>query len=281
MTGAIIGDIVGSRFEFSNIKSKSFGLFTDECRPTDDSIMILAIAKAIMETEKSIPAVSDGLPIDREYCSLLESMAVRYMREIGRKYPDCGYGGRFALWISCSDPKPYNSFGNGAAMRISPVAHIAKSENEVRLLSEAVTKVTHNHREGLKGAEATAMAIYMARCGYSKNEIREKINKDYYDLSFRIDDIRDTYGFDETCQGSVPQAIAAFLESESFEDAIRTAVSLGGDSDTLAAIAGSIAEAYYGVPESLGEKALTYLDEFLRSIFLEWQEFLGYIRQKS
>jgi len=196
------------------------------------------------------------------------------MQEIGRKYPDCGYGGMFKKWIFSSYPKPYNSFGNGSAMRISPVAYIARSESEVILLSETVTKVTHNHKEGIKGAEATAIAIYMARCGYSKNEIRNRINQDYYDLNFIIDDIRDTYQFNATCQGTVPQAITGFLESASFEDAIRTVISIGGDTDTMAAITGSIAEAYYGVPESLRKKALTYLDAYLYPIYNEWYEFL-------
>lgn len=272
MIGAIIGDIVGSRFEFNNHRNKNFELFTKDCHVTDDSIMTLAVAKAIMETERIIkPSLADNY--ENGYYSLLEEMSVRYMREIGRKYPDCGYGERFIQWVFCTNPEPYNSFGNGAAMRISPVGFIARTESEVRELSEIVTSVTHNHEEGLKGAEAIALAIFMARNGCTKSEIRNKINRSYYPLNFTIDGIRDSYQFNETCQDTVPQAIVAFLESSSFEDAIRTAISVGGDSDTLAAITGSIAEAYYGVPEIIRKRALTYLDDELHAIYDEWCEF--------
>jgi len=269
LIGAIIGDIVGSRFEFNNHRNKNFKLFAEDCHVTDDSIMTLAIAKAIMETERAINKDYEK----NGYYSLLEEMSVRYMQEIGRKYPDCGYGYRFNQWVFCANPEPYNSFGNGAAMRISPVGFIARTESEACKLSEIVTGVTHNHEEGLKGAEATAVAIFMAWNGCTKSEIRNKINSSYYPLNFTIDGIRDSYQFNETCQETVPQAIAAFLESGSFEDAIRTAISVGGDSDTLAAITGAIAEAYYGVPEILRKKALTYLDDELRAIYDEWCEF--------
>lgn len=271
--GAIMGDIVGSRFEFNNHKSKDFSLFTPDCQVTDDSIMSLSLAKALMETEKRLEARPGGF--DQDYYSLLEKMALRYMQEIGRKYPHCGYGGRFARWIFSDNPRPYNSYGNGAAMRISPIGFFAKSEEEVFALSEAVTKVSHNHKEGLKGAEATALAIFMARQGSSKGQIRDRINRDYYPLDFTIDQIRDTYSFNETCQATVPQAIQAFIESTSFEDAIRTAISLGGDSDTLAAITGSIAQAYYGLPLALEQEALSYLDKQLLEIYLDWTEFLS------
>lgn len=271
MLGAIIGDIVGSRFEGSNHKGKDFELFDEECRATDDSVMTLAIAKAIMETEKIMNSEDDGM---NDYYSLLEKMTVRCMQKIGRKYPYVGYGWWFSYWIFSDDPKPYNSFGNGAAMRISPVGHIAITESDVIKLSEVVTAVTHNHKEGIKGAEAVAMAIYMVRHGYTKEEIRQRIERDYYPLDFTIEGIKDTYLFDASCQNTVPQAIVAFLESVSFEDAIRNAVSIGGDSDTIAAITGSIAEAYYTVPEDLKEKALTYLDDELYSIYDEWVRFM-------
>ena len=261
MIGAIIGDIVGSRFEFNNHRSKEFELFTKDCQVTDDSIMTLAVAKAMMETERIIAPSDDSYSDNNEYYSLLEKMSVKYMQEIGRKYPNCGYGGMFEQWVFSDKPEPYNSFGNGAAMRISPIGFAARTEDEACRLSEIVTGVTHNHDEGLKGAEATAVAIFMANRGFTKNEIRDKMNSNYYSLHFTIDEIRDTYEFNETCQETVPQAIEAFLESTSFEDAIRTAISVGGDSDTLAAITGAIAEAYYGVPEILREKALTYLDK--------------------
>jgi len=196
------------------------------------------------------------------------------MQEIGRPYPHCGYGGMFARWIYSDAPQPYNSFGNGAAMRISPVGFAARTESEVRDWSEAITAATHNHPEGIKGAEATAMAIFMALQGYQKSEIRERIVHDYYPLDFTIDQIRPTYRFNETCQETVPQAIECFLESDSFEDAIRTAISLGGDSDTIAAITGPIAEAYYGVPQAIREQALAYLDDRLLAIFDEWEALI-------
>jgi ADP-ribosyl-[dinitrogen reductase] hydrolase len=275
LIGAIIGDIVGSRFEFNNYRKKDFELFTNDCKVTDDSIMTIAVARAIMETEKLInPSSGRDTFIDYNYYLLLEKMVIKYMQKIGRKYPNSGYGGMFSRWIFSDNPKSYNSFGNGAAMRISPVAYIASAEYEVFRLSEAVTGVTHDHEEGSKGAEATAMAIYMARCGHTKSEIENKIINKYYPLDFTIDEIRDTYQFNETCQGTVPQAIEVFLESTSFEDAIRTAISVGGDSDTLAAITGGIAEAYYGVPATIKEKALSYLDDYLLSIYNSWVNFL-------
>ncbi|MFY9901999.1 MAG: ADP-ribosylglycohydrolase family protein [Trichococcus sp.] len=270
MLGAIIGDIVGSRFEWHNHKDKHFELFTEDCRMTDDSIMTLAVAKALMETEKAMESVANGQ--ERNYI-LLEKMSIQYMQAFGRRYPDCGFSRTFFQWILSDDPQPYNSFGNGAAMRISPVAYVGRTENEIQALSETVTGVSHNHEEGLKGAEATATAIFMARSGSSKDDIRTKITN-YYSLDFTLDEIRDSYRFTTDCQATVPQAIVAFLESTSFEGALRNAVSLGGDSDTLAAIAGAIAEAYYGIPEGIKEQALTYFDEELHSVYEEWVPFI-------
>lgn len=275
MLGAIIGDIVGSRFEFNTQKNKDFELFTEGCFPTDDSIITLAVAKAIMETEKSIEPSISADAANGDYHRRLGKLTVKYMQEIGRQYPDCGYGRMFARWVFSDNPEPYNSFGNGAAMRISPAGFAARTEAEAASLSRTITSVTHNHEEGIKGAEATVVAIYMARRGFSRSEIRERIAKDYYPLDFTIDEIRPTYRFDETCQGTVPQAIVAFLESKSFEDAIRTAISLGGDSDTIAAITGAIAEAYYGVPDDIREKALSYLADEPRAIYDEWEVFRG------
>ncbi len=257
MIGAIIGDIVGSRFEFNNHRSKDFDLFSADCFTTDDSIMTLAIAKAILSCEGDWDWLSE--------------QAVKFMREIGRKYPDCGFGGRFNQWIFSDHPQPYSSFGNGAAMRVSPCGWIAETEDEAKLLARKVTEVTHNHPEGLRGAEATTVAIYLARNGATKAEIRERIESDYYELDFSLDEIRDDYQFNETCQETVPQAMVAFLESLTFEDAIRNAISIGGDSDTLAAITGAVAEAYYGVPAPLKRKALMYLDSELRGIFRAWE----------
>ncbi|WP_321377261.1 ADP-ribosylglycohydrolase family protein [Trichococcus shcherbakoviae] len=274
MMGAIIGDIVGSRFEWNNHKDKHFELFTEDCRMTDDSIMTLAVAKALMETEKAMESVAKGQERTNEYYILLEKMSVQYMQAFGRRYPDCGFSRAFFQWIISDDPQPYNSYGNGAAMRISPVAYVGRTEKEIQHLSETVTDVSHNHEEGLKGAEATAIAIFMARSGSSKDEIRNRISENYYPLNFTLDGIRDAYRFTTDCQATVPQAIIAFLESTSFEDAIRNAVSLGGDSDTLAAIAGAIAEAHYGIPEQIKERALSYFDTELLSVYEEWVRFI-------
>ncbi|HPB62719.1 MAG TPA: ADP-ribosylglycohydrolase family protein, partial [Mesotoga sp.] len=257
----------------NNHRDKDFELFANGCFATDDSVMTLAVAKALMETEKNVDTSINDYRLDGNYHRLLGELAVRYMREIGRKYPDCGYGGMFARWIFSDDPKPYRSFGNGAAMRIGPAGFIARTETEAVKLSETITSVTHNHREGIKGAEATSVAVYLARRGFSKGEIRDRISKSYYSLDFTIDAIRPSYRFNEICQETVPQAIECFLESDSFEDAIRTAISLGGDSDTIAAITGAIAQAHYGVPDYIGARALTYLDEELRAIYDEWEAF--------
>ena len=269
MLGAIIGDIVGSRFEFNNHRSKEFDLLTSDCFVTDDSIMTLAIAKAIMETYKRLPTEMRSLMYSEERNKLLEDLSVKYMQEIGRKYPNCGYGGLFSRWVFSDKPEPYDSYGNGAAMRVSPVGFVAQTESQAVHFAKIVTGITHNHEEGIKGATAVATAIFMARRGALKAEIFESM-KNYYALDFWIDDIRDSYEFNETCQETVPQAIKAFIESNSFEDAIRIAISIGGDSDTIAAITGSIAEAYYGIPHSLGEKALAYLNHDLRAIYDEW-----------
>jgi len=275
MMGAIIGDIVGSRFEGTGLQKKDFDLFTQRSRATDDTIMTLAVAKSIMETVKTIELSENGTGSDDDFHRLLAKNAVLCMQKIGRKYPYAGYGGRFGGWLFTLDPKPYNSFGNGAAMRISPAGLAARSEQEAARLSKTITAVTHNHEEGLKGAEATAIAVYMANTGFSKDEIREKITKNYYPLNFTIDGIRPTFRFDVTCGGTVPQAVQCFLESESFEDAVRNAVSLGGDTDTLAAITGSIAGPFYGIPDDIRNTALTYLDDYLRAMYEEWETFIG------
>jgi type I restriction enzyme M protein len=271
MIGAIIGDIAGSRFEFGGIKTKDFTLFAPECSITDDSLMTLAVAKAILETDRVRSREVAGCGNDEMYYQVLRLKVVQCMQELGREYPELGFGERFANWLYEENPKPYNSWGNGSAMRVSPAGWAAGCERDCLRLARAVTDVTHNHPEGIRGAEATALAIYLARNNYSKEQIRERMEKDYYSLNFTIDEIRPGYSFDVSCQGTVPQAIVAFLESKDFEDAIRIAVSLGGDADTLAAITGSIAHAYYGVPMVLASAALEYLDEFLTSILSEWQ----------
>ena len=266
MLGAIIGDIVGSRFEWHNHRSKDFQFLSKEkgCEATDDSIMTICIAKAILDSNK-----------DK---NLLGPLCIEKMKSIGRKYPNCGYGGYFYHWIFSDNTKPYNSFGNGAAMRVSACGFAADSLEEAIELSKIVTGITHNHPEGIKGAESVTVAIFMARLGKSKEEIKDYIIKHYYNIDFTLDEIRNTYKFNETCQETVPQALEAFFESNSFEDAIRNAISIGGDSDTVAAITGGIADAYYGIPEEIKKEALTYLDEELLDIVTKFEKVYGNIK---
>ena len=227
MLGAIIGDIVGSVYEWNNIKTKDFPLFSERCFFTDDTVMTVAVADALLNG-----GTSDAF--------------IDAMKKFGRLYPNSGYGGRFAGWLSSDNREPYNSWGNGSAMRVAPCAWFADSLDEAESLAELSAAVTHDHPEGIKGARATAAAIYLARTGVTKAGIKDYIETKYgYDLSRTLDVIRPRYRFNESCQGTVPEAIIAFLESDGFEDAIRNAISLGGDSDTLAAITGGIAEAYY------------------------------------
>jgi len=259
MLGAIIGDIAGSRFEWNNIKTKRFELLSRKhCYPTDDTVMSLAIAKAILACR-------------HDYTKLGEN-AVRYMQQLGRMYPDAGYGGGFRNWIYSSDPQPYGSWGNGSAMRVSACGFAAESLEEAIGMSEKTAEVTHNHPEGIKGAEATAAAVYLARTGSTIPEIRNYIDQHYYRIDFRLDEIRAAYQTDLSCQGSVPQALEAFFESEDFEDTIRNAVSIGGDSDTIAAIAGGIAEAHYGIPADIREQAMNFLDHTELSILREFED---------
>ena len=269
MLGAIIGDIAGSRFEWNNIKSKDFELLSHikGCRPTDDSIMSLAIAQAILDCKGDY---------DR-----LSQRAVLRMQEFGRQYPRAGYGGHFRSWIYSHNPQPYRSWGNGSAMRVSACGFAASSLDEAKALSKAVTEVTHNHSEGLKGAEATAVAIYLAREGKSIIEIRDYIDEHYYKIKFKLDNIRASYSFDVSCQGSVPQALEAFFESTDFEDAIRNAISIGGDSDTIAAITGGIAEAYYGIPSDIRKHALTFLDKTQLDILNTFEAQFGMVVEKT
>lgn len=258
MIGAIVGDVVGSRFEFHNHRNKEFPLFTNSCKVTDDSIMTTAIAIAVMDYKEH------GRPLDEA--------AVHWMRRIGQPYKNAGYGGRFAQWMYSSDPQPYGSFGNGAAMRVSACAWAADTMTDAMEMSDEVTKVTHNHPEGIKGARAITAAIFMARTGCSKDEIYEFIDQNYYSLNKSVNKIRETLQFDETCQGTVPVAIQCFYESEDFEDCLRLAISVGGDSDTIAAIACSIAEAYYGIPEEIREKVLTFVPQQLKDILFRFEE---------
>jgi len=224
MIGAIAGDIIGSIYERHPIKTKKFPLFDPTCRFTDDTVLTVAVANAILTGR-----------------SYQESI-----RKIGRQYPNAGYGGSFIQWLGSDNPHPYNSWGNGSAMRVSPVGFAFNTEEEVLSEAKKSAEISHNHLEGIKGAQATALSIFLARTGHDKEIIRSEISQRFeYDLDRTVDRIRKNYSFDISCQGTVPEAIIAFLDSCSYEDAVRNAVSLGGDSDTLACITGGIAEAFY------------------------------------
>jgi ADP-ribosylglycohydrolase len=251
MLGAIAGDIIGSVYEHSPIKTREFPLFGPQCRFTDDTVLSLAVARAIL--------TGGGY---RE--NLLE---------LGRCYPEAGYGGGFRRWLRARDPQPYHSWGNGAAMRVSPIGFAFDSEDRVLAEARASAAVTHDHPEGIKGAEAVALAVFLARKGGGREEIRRRIGDRFgYDLKTNLDAIRPAYRFDVSCQGTVPPAIVAFLEAPSWEESVRNAVSLGGDSDTLACITGAIAEAHFGgVPVPVRERALAFLPEDLRAIAEEFE----------
>ena len=253
MYGAIIGDIAGSCYERHPVKRKDFEMFAYRSRVTDDSVLTVAVAETLLDV-----AGDD------------ETLRIAFARNIkkwGRRYPRVGYGGRFITWLNKEDLDGYDSFGNGSAMRVSPCGWMADTMEEVRRLAAISSIATHTHPEGIKGAESVAAAIFMARTGCSREEIKKYIEDEFgYDLDRTCDEIRPDYVFDVTCQGSVPEAIICFLESEDYEDAIRSAISLGGDSDTQAAIAGSIAEAYFGIPEWLIQKAKEFIPEDMQEV---------------
>ena len=246
MIGAIAGDIIGSVYEQDPIKTKDFPLFQRCSRFTDDTVLTVAIADAIVS--------------GRPYAETI--------RVFGRRYPGAGYGGTFRRWLHMDNAGPYGSWGNGSAMRVSPVGFAFASEAEVLLHARLSAEITHDHPEGIRGAQATALAVFLARTGHDKTTIRARILQDFgYNLERTVDDIRPGYTFDVSCQGSVPEAIIAFLDADSFEDAIRNAVSLGGDSDTMACIAGGIAEAYYGgVPAPVRAMVAALLPEDLARV---------------
>jgi ADP-ribosylglycohydrolase len=246
MIGAIAGDIIGSAYEHRPIKRKDFPLFSPGSTFTDDSVLTIAVAKAILT----------GTP----YRDAL--------LELGRKYPGAGYGGAFFHWLFTPDPRPYNSWGNGSAMRVSPVGFAFDTVEEVLAEARKTAEVTHNHPEGIKGAQATALAVFLARTGKGKEEIRKEIQSRFgYDLGRTVGRIRPAYSFDVSCHGTVPEAIISFLDSDSYEDAVRNAVSLGGDSDTLACITGGIAQAFYGeVPPHIVQQVRDVLDQELWEI---------------
>ena len=272
MIGAIVGDIAGSPYEFGNIKTTDFPLFGayhgKKACPTDDSVMTLAIAQALLDAAEDLAA--------------LPAAAVRRMREFGRRHPRIGYGHAFYRWLFSPDPQPYNSWGNGAAMRVSACGWAARTLDEALAFSDAVTGVTHNHAEGLKGARAVSAAIFLLRTGVPSEEIWEHITATYYPLDFYIDDIRPDYKFDVSCRGSVPQALKAFFEADEttcgwsgVEHAVRNAVSIGGDSDTIAAIAGAVAETRWGDPDDLRNMTLARLDDFQREVVEAFEARFG------
>ena len=264
MYGAILGDIIGSPYEFDQgDKTKDFPLFSRHSEFTDDTVMTVAVAEAFLDAPEEEAAILQRL--------------IESLQKWGHRYPNAGYGIRFSQWLWAPDPQPYESCGNGSAMRVAAVAWLYHDMEQVRRMARLSAVVTHDHPEGIKGAEATAATIFLGRTGHSKADIRAYIEQEFhYDLSRTCDEIRPGYCHVETCQETVPQAITAFLEGESFEDVIRTAVSLGGDCDTLTAIAGSIAEGFYGVPEELKQACRDRLTGDLLEVLLNFTEKAGY-----
>ncbi len=262
MYGAILGDIIGSPYEFDRgDKSKEFELFNDQVNFTDDTVMTVAVAEALLDAGK------DAAP------EKIEETVTASMQKWGRKYPDAGYGGRFRVWLTKKDPKPYGSFGNGSAMRVSPAGWLYDTLDRTREVAKATSVPTHDHPEGIKGAESVASVIFLARNGSGKEEIREYVVREFgYDLSRTCDEIRPDYHHVESCQETVPEAITAFLEGTDFEDVIRTAVSLGGDCDTLTDIAGAMAEAFYGVPALLEARCNQYLPEEMQTVIARFKQ---------
>ena len=258
MIGAILGDIVGSPYEFDRgRKIKDFGpLFMGGSEFTDDTVMTIAVAEGLMSAGKDADL------------SVIRKEVIKSMKAWGKKYPDAGYGAKFINWVLTDDPEPYGSWGNGSAMRVSAAGWLYDSIDRTREVARATAEVSHNHPEGIKGAEAVASAIFLARTGASKDEIKDYIVDEFgYDLSRTLDEIRPGYHHVESCQETVPEAVTAFLEGNDFEDVVRSAVSLGGDCDTLTCIAAGIAEAFYGVPEEYKEETLSRISEEMRAVY--------------
>ncbi len=271
MLGAAIGDICGSIYEWHNIKVKPEHLMDGRCRFTDDTAMTAAITEGILD---ALDSLGENWMEKPNAEAFFYRMFLCKLREFGRAFPDAGYGGSFARWLRQENPQPYNSWGNGSAMRASCCGWAAKTVEEARWLGRASAAVTHNHPEGIKGAEVVAECIFRLCQGEGKAGVKA-CAESYYNMSFTLDRIRSNYRFDVSCQGSVPQAIQAFLEGESFEDVIRLAISIGGDSDTIGAIAGSLAEACYPIPEELRSWALEKLPRMIRGPLLAAEERFG------
>ena len=264
MYGAIFGDIIGSRFEFDRGPwTKEFELLTEECNWTDDSVMTIAVMEALM---------SAGKDADTD---TIKAECVKSMQKWGRKYPNAGYGARFIYWIYAKNPEPYNSWGNGSAMRVSGAGWLYDSVERTREVASATAEVSHNHPEGIKGAECTAAVMFLARTGVSKEKIKEYVVKEFgYDLSKTVDEMRPLHKHEESCMDALPKALVSFFEGESYEDVVRNAVSLGGDTDTIAAIAGAMADAMYGVPVGILAKGVQYLEDDMSKVCSDFQNFV-------
>ncbi|MBO5621964.1 MAG: ADP-ribosylglycohydrolase family protein [Butyrivibrio sp.] len=267
MYGALLGDMIGAPYEFDRSnKSKEFDMYNEQVAFTDDSVMTIAVAEGIMNA---------GLDADEKR---MKAEIVSSMKAWGRRYPDAGYGNKFIWWLMLDDPNPYGSFGNGSAMRVSSVGWFYESMDRTREVARWTAEVTHNHPEGVKGAEAVAAAIFMARNKYSKEQIKEYVIKEFdYDLSRTCDEIRPDYRHTEICQETVPEAITAFLEGFDFEDVIRTAVSLGGDCDTLTCISGGIGEAFYGVPDEMIKECRKRLPGDMLAVIEQFRDVINEI----
>ena len=265
MYGAIIGDIVGSRFEFDRgHKTKEFELFTDECDFTDDTVMTVAVAEALLDAGKDAGEAE------------VKELLIKSMKKWGQKYPHAGYGSRFYGWVLSDDPKPYGSYGNGSGMRVSPAGWLYDTIERTREVARWTAEVTHNHPEGVKGAESVAAAIFMARTGATKDEIRDYIVREFgYNLSRTLDEIRPGYHHVEDCMRTMPEAFECFLEAESYEDCLRNVMSIGGDTDTLGAIAGAVAEAFWGVPGDIIERAEKFLTIDIVEVMARFTVSLG------
>ena len=263
--GAIAGDVIGSAYEFNPTRDYDFELFTPKSTFTDDTVLTMANALWLLDDETHS-----------------HEKLVNIMLDLCWKYPNKGYGGRFAHWIHDENPQPYNSFGNGSAMRVSPVGYYAQTLEEVLALAEISAEVTHNHPEGIKGAQASAAAIFLARKGKTKQEIKDYVAKTFhYDLSRTLDEIRPTFTFDETCQRTVPEAITCFIEGKDFEDVVRLSVALAGDADTIAAIAGSISSAVWEVPNTITQPVISLLSEEFCTTLLRFNKLVAKREQEA